>query len=90
MKTIENWEVVEIINGEEHTGIPLPGCTIKGELEGKIVAIKMIEVNISRLIAIDEKEEMYSLSGAKKQYLDVLNNAILENAKRDLGNQEER
>lgn len=90
MKTIENWEVVEIIDGKEHPGIPLPGCTIKGELDGKNVTIKMIEVNISRLIAIDENEEIYSLSGAKKQYLDVLNNAILENAKQSGEIQQER
>ena len=90
MKTIENWEVIEIIDGEEHTGIPLPGCTIKGEIDGENVAIKMIEVNVSRLIAIDEEGQLYNLSGAKKQYLDVLKNAILENAKQNDENKQER
>jgi len=76
MKTIENWEVIEIIDGKEKPGLPLPGCKIRGEIDGDLATIETSDVNLTRLIAVDTKGEIFTLSGAREEYKNLLNSAI--------------
>lgn len=76
MKTIENWEVVEIIDGIEKVAIPLPGCIIKGEIDGELFNIETSDIDMSRLTIVDTKGEKYFLGGARAQYKNLLNDVM--------------
>lgn len=76
MKTIENWEVIEIIDGVEKIAIPLPGCKIRGEIDGVLSTIETSDVNLTRLIVTDTRGEKYILAGAREEYKNLLNSAI--------------
>ena len=77
MKEIKNWEaIIEDDNGNEEIAILLPGCVIKGELEGMLVKIKTIDIDISNLIITDINGENYLLYNASRTYLNNLNKCI--------------
>ena len=77
MKEIKNWEaIIEDESGNESIAILLPGCIIKGELEGKSAKIQTIDVDISNLIITGIDEENYMLVNANRTYLNNLNKCI--------------
>jgi len=77
MKEIKNWEAIfKDENGNEEIGILLPGCIIKGELEGEFVKIQTIDIDISNLIITDTNGDNYILYNASKTYLNTLNKCI--------------
>ena len=76
MRTIENWEIKVIIDGEEKAGIPLPGCLVDGEIEAEKVRIEAIDISISKLRCTDIHGEKYILAGARSEYIGMLNKAI--------------
>jgi len=77
MRKIRNWEaIIEDENRNESIAILLPGCIIKGELEGKLVKIQTIDIDISNLIITDINEEKYLLVNANRIYLNNLNKCI--------------
>lgn len=77
MKEIKNWEALtEDENGSEEIAILLPGCIIKGELEGKLVKIQTIDVDISNLIITGTDGEDYLLFNASKIYLNNIAKCI--------------
>lgn len=77
MKEIKNWEaLIEDENGNESIAILLPGCIIKGELEGELVKIQTIDVDISNLIITAIDGENYILVNANRTYLNNLNKCI--------------
>ena len=90
MKIVEKWEVKVYENGEESTGIPLPGCIIYGEIEGQEVRIEVLDINMSKLTCIDIYGEKYILSGAKSEYLEVLNTAVKYYERQEQSYDEER
>lgn len=84
MKEIKDWQAIVILNGKEQIALPLPNCIIKGYLEGEIVKIQAIDIDISKLIAIDPIGEKYILSGAKDTYLNTLNRFIEISKEKDI------
>lgn len=77
MKEIKNWEaLIEDENGNESIAILLPGCIIKGELEGELVKIQTIDIDISNLIITAIDWENYLLSNPNRTYLNNLNKCI--------------
>ena len=77
MKEIKNWEaIIEDEKGNESIAILLPGCIIKGELEGELVRVKTIDVDISNLIITSPKGEEYLLYNASKIYLNNITKCI--------------
>lgn len=77
MKEIKNWEaIIEDEDGNESIAILLPGCIIKGELEGKLVRVQTIDVDISDLIITSTIGEEYLLYNASRTYLNNLNKCI--------------
>lgn len=78
MKEINNWEaVIKNVEGKEKIALPLPGCTIKGEVEEKMIEIETIDVDTSNLIIIDRNGSKYLLSGASKGYINKIETCIL-------------
>ena len=76
MKEIKNWEALILKNGEYQKALPLPGCFISGELDGKNVIIQTINVDFSKLMIEDINNVFYFLDGAKPSYLELLEEAI--------------
>ena len=75
MKEIKNWEALILKDGKKVTAIPLPGCIIKGELEGEEIEINATDINITSL-TVFAGEQKYRLSGARPSYLGILDNYI--------------
>ena len=71
MKEIINWEAVlkDDEKGKEKIALPLPGCIIKGDIEGKMVAIEVMDIDTSNLVIIAPNGLQYLLSGASRNYL---------------------
>lgn len=76
MKEVKNWEAIIIEQGKDAIAIPLPGCIIKGEIDGEEVRIKAEDINLSTLTIVGSDNEKYRLSGAREEYLGKLNNFI--------------
>ena len=53
MKEIKEWEAVVNINGKHIRAIPLPGCFISGEIDGKKVLLETEMIDLSKLIIRD-------------------------------------
>ena len=76
MKEIKNWEPLILKDGKYQKGLPLPGCYISGELDGKNVIIQTINIDFSKLIIEDVNNIFYLLDGAKSSYLELLEDLI--------------
>ena len=77
MKEIKNWEaIIKDENGNEEIGILLPGCIIKGEIDGEQIEIKAVDVDISNLVITDFNEEKYLLFNASRTYLNNIAKCI--------------
>ena len=76
MKEIKNWEALIFKNGEYQKGLPLPGCYISGELDGKEIIVQTIDIDFSKLIIQDINNIQYFLEGAKPSYLELLSDLI--------------
>ena len=77
MQEIKNWEAKIMIGGVELVGLPLPGCIIEGELEGKKVQKVALDIDMTKLIILarDDKKR-YLLTGARQSYTELLNQYI--------------
>ena len=53
MKEIKEWEAVSEFNGKHVIAIPLPGCFIAGEIDGKKVFLETELIDLSKLIIKD-------------------------------------
>lgn len=53
MKEIKQWEALVNIDGKYISAIPLPGCFISGEIDGKKVLLETELVDLSKLIIKD-------------------------------------
>lgn len=58
MKEIKEWEAVVNINDKHISAIPLPGCFISGEIEGRKVFLETEFVDLSKLIIKDIRWEL--------------------------------
>lgn len=77
MKEIKDWEtVIKDENGEEKMALPLPGCVVKGKVDGNVVEVSAQDIDISNLTVIDGENQEYMLAGASQQYLDKINICI--------------
>lgn len=57
MKEIKNWEAVICKNGKYERALPLPGCYISGEIDGKKVIIETSMVDLSHLTIRDIRRQ---------------------------------
>lgn len=55
MKEIKDWEAVLEFNGKLTRAIPLPGCFIIGEIDGRRISIETDLVDLSKLIIRDTR-----------------------------------
>lgn len=84
MKEVNNWEaVIKDVEGQEKIALPLPGCTIKGEVDEKMTEINTIDVDTSNLIIMDINGLKYLLSGASKEYIKKIETCILVKERED-------
>lgn len=72
MKEIKNWEALILKDKKYQKALPLPGCYISGELDGENILIQAINIDFSKLIMEDKKNNYYLLDGAKPSYLELL------------------
>ena len=77
MKEIKDWEaVIKNEEGVEKIALPLPGCVIKGHVEGNGIEVQTEDVDISNLTVRDSAQEEYLLSGANREYLSKIDRCI--------------
>lgn len=79
---IDNWEAVIDNGGDEQIAIPLPGCIIKGEIEGVDIKILTKDVDISNSVIEGIDGQKFRLSEACREYLVKIAKCI-EYAKRE-------
>ncbi len=76
MKEIKNWEPLILKDGKYQKGLPLPGCYISGELDGKEIIVQTINIDFSKLVIEDIDNNFYLLDGARPSYLELLEDLI--------------
>lgn len=76
MKEIKNWEALVLKDGEYQKGLPLPGCYISGDLDGKEIIVQTINIDFSKLVIEDKNNVLYLLDGARPSYLELLEDLI--------------
>lgn len=80
MKEVQNWEaLIKEENGDFKQALPLPGCFIKGEIEGNQITLENAYIDFSNFIVTagsKDEFEKYKLGQANQRYIGILNEFI--------------
>lgn len=90
MKEIKNWEALILKDGKYQKALPLPGCFISGEMDGKNIIVQTINIDFGKLIIEDINNISYFLDGAKPSYLELLEDLIEFSKKKNLNQTKEK